>query len=436
MKKTSIFGSALLLIFVLTLGYGCDFLDEDEDEAKVDCTEAFCLGTILSDNEDFNRHLIEAVELAKEDINKAGGNTEIIDGNSFAPGDPEPGEPGSAGVTQSARMLQEMGVHGLVGPAYSSESLDVFGFVNEEGIATISPSATSPAITDENKKAVDMEKKLFFLRMAPSDRFQAPIMAQQAHGNVVIVHRDDAWGNALAELAEKEINESQGKAVLGEPVKYPEEFPGAQSVVSMVEAIPGIENANSIIVLAFSEGEDLIRGLLDSDVIPDGIRYCVGDGFALREIFPLTAKQGSAVSEFRSVTASSAPGDRLTEFKERFSEDAATVSDFAAHAYDAAVVLRLAALSAESNDPSDYVSEITKVTEGGYTCSSYATCAAALTDDNSTNDDINYEGVSGPVDLDSYGDVTKAFYAVYTYDAEGEETAKKIFDLDGNEQQQ
>ena len=89
-------GSVLLLLFMGIFSSGC--IDR-EDEAKVDCAEIFCIGTLLPEGEVFNGPLIEAVNLAKGDINKAGGNIEIISGNSFPAG----AEAGEA-IASAARL--------------------------------------------------------------------------------------------------------------------------------------------------------------------------------------------------------------------------------------------------------------------------------------------------------------------------------------------
>ena len=156
MERLSILGSVLLLVFIGILSSGC--LDDD-DEAKVDCAEVFCIGTLLAEGEGFNQPLIDAVDLAKDDINKAGGNTEIVSGNSF--------QAGAGEAAASAMELLEMGVHGIVGPSYSSDSLNVFPFLVENEIVAISPSATSPRLSEENKKVVDSGNQHFFLQSIP-----------------------------------------------------------------------------------------------------------------------------------------------------------------------------------------------------------------------------------------------------------------------------
>ena len=400
MKRLSVLGSVLLLVFVGIFSSGC--LEDGEDEAKVDCAETFCIGTLLPEGTVFNGPLIEAVDLAKSDINNAGGNIEIISGNSFEAGQ-EVGE-----AIASATRLIDMGVRGIVAPSYSSDSLEVLPFLSYNQMVSISPSATSTFITVENEKRVESEDQIFFFRVSPSDFYQASILAKQSQGNTVIVNRDDAWGGPLSKSVEEEIM-SDGRRV--EVVSYSSTDPVISEVVSEVEAVVRrIPDVESIVVLAFDkEGGTLIKGLLDSSVIPEETGYYVGDGLVFKDtLFPLV---GSKIKGFKQVIPTPLPGERLDEFKERFN-----FGDFAAHAYDAVVILSLAALSAGSNDPSDYVSKIQEVTTGkGTKCHNYAACAEALTDD----DDIDYEGLSGSIDLDKNGDITAGFYAVDTYDAQG-----------------
>lgn len=408
-KKLIILCSVLLLVSMGIFSSGC--FDDEGDGAEVDCSETFCIGTLLAENEDFNNPLIEAVELAKNDINQAGGNIEIIDGNSF--------QAGASEVTASAMRLLEMGVRGIVGPSYSSDSVDVFPFLVENEMVAVSPSATSPTLTTMNKELVDDGNQNFFFRVSPSDLFQGPILAKQAQGNTVIVNRDDAWGKALAAIVEKEIM-SDGREV--EVVSYDSLNFLAPDVVQKVEAaVQQVPDVKSIVLLVFSEGGKIIRGLLNSSVVPERTRYYVGDGLVFStNLFPHVDEENGEIKGFKQVTPTPPAGKRLEEFKERFN-----FSDYTAHAYDTVVILSLAALSAGSNDPSDYVSKIQDVTRDGAKCHSYATCAAALTDETTINDDIDYEGLSGPIDLNEIGDITDGLYAVDEYDSQG--IAKRMY---------
>ena len=122
------------------------------------------------------------------------------------------------------------------------------------------------------------------------------------------------------------------------------------------------------------------------------------------------------------------PPERKDEFEKRFDPEEFPSLQFTVHTYDAVIAVALAALSAGSEDPSEYVSEMAEVTAGGNRCLTYAECAAALTDETAANDDINYEGVSGPIEFDENGDIASGCYSVYTYDAEGGRT-RQVFSI-------
>lgn len=429
MKRLSILGSVLLLVFIGIFSSGC--IDRD-GEAKVDCAEVFCIGTLLPEGETFNLSLIKAVDLAKEDINKAGGNIEIIGGNSF--------NAAAGETTASAMRLLEMGVHGMVGPSYSADSREVHPFLVENKMVGISPSATSPILTNLNKEIVDRGNQIFFFRTPPSDSFNAPILAKQTQGNTVIVNRDDAWGGPLAELVKEEIMSDgrQVKVVSYDHTLFRKGLDAATvsrhaaDVVSRVgAAVQEVPDVESIVLLVFEEGGEIIRGLLDSlDIPADG--YYAGDGLPVEVLFDHVEEKNGEIEGLKRVTSTPVPGEKLEEFEERFDAD---IDDFhfTARIYDAVVILSLAALSAGSNDPSVYVSKVQEVTREGTQCHSYATCAAALTDETATNDDIDYEGVSGPIELDENGDITAGFYIVVeTYDARGERE-ETFFDSQGEE---
>ena len=422
MKRLSVLGSVLLLVFVGILSSGC--LEDEEDEAEVDCAETFCIGTLLPEGEAFNKPLIKAVDFAKSDINKAGGNIEIISGNSFKAGQ----EVGEA-IASAARLI-DMGVRGMVAPSYSADSQEVHPFLNYNQIVGISPSATSPILTNLNKKIVDSGNPHFFFRVTSSDSLNAPILAKQTQGNTVIVNRDDAWGEPLAALVRDEIMSDDRQV---EVVSYDDNASdySADSVVSDVEeAVQQIPDVESIVLLVFDEGGEIIKGLLASSMIPKGTGYYVGDGLVFEEeLFPHVDQENGDIEGFKRITSTSLPSESLGEFKERFDPDD-NFNDFTAQAYDAVVILSLAALSAGSNDPSDYVSEIQEVTREGTKCHNYAACAEALTDD----DNIDYEGISGPIDLDGNGDITAGFnIVVETYNAKGEIEEKTYFDSQGEE---
>ena len=416
-----VFSSVPLVLAVLFLSPGCG------DGTDASCEDAFCIGTLFRTG-DSPSSIIKATELARDDINEGGGNVKLIAGDGATP-------------LASAEELMEMGAKAIIGPGTSENSVKIFDFLVESGLVAVSPSATSVTLTEKNREISRAGGTPFFFRTVPTDSFQAKILATEVRNGdeVLIVHRNDNYGVKLAELINEELlsqNRPAAKVVKYE--RYYSDDPGfeekTRAVLDGIEAVSGIDEIDSIIlILSRDEGGKIIKDMLDSPVVPSAAKYLVSDSFAVADLHERVDQNNpAAVEGFKSTTPCSLPHppERKNEFEKRFDREVFPSLQFAVHAYDAVVAVALAALSAESSDPYEYVSEMANVTGGGTRCLSYAECAAALTDETTANDDINYEGVSGPIEFDQNGDIGAGCYSVYTYDATGGRT-RRIFDVPG-----
>ena len=71
----------------------------------------------------------------------------------------------------------------------------------------------------------------------------------------------------------------------------------------------------------------------------------------------------------------------------------------------------LAAISAKSDDPTTLAPWIIKDSEGGTACTTFEECAALA----KKGEDIDYNGVSGPIEMGKTGSPTKATIGIYKY---------------------
>ncbi len=76
----------------------------------------------------------------------------------------------------------------------------------------------------------------------------------------------------------------------------------------------------------------------------------------------------------------------------------------AAQAYDCAVMLSLATATVDAGDADSLAQAMIDVTGDGVTCTTYADCLDKL----NAGENINYDGVSGQIQLDENGDPTFA----------------------------
>lgn len=406
--------TASFVFTFLLLSPGCG--DGTDEQADTGCEDALCIGTLFRTS-DSPSSVIKAAELARDDINEAGGNIKLIAGDGATP-------------LASTMELLEMGARAIIGPGTSQSSVEIFDFLVGNGLVAVSPSATSVTLTEKNREISQAGRTPFFFRTVPTDSFQAKILAAEVRNRdeVLIVHRNDNYGVKLTELINKEFlsrNRPAAKVVRYE--RYYSDDPGfeekTRAVLDDIEAISGIGKIGSIIlILSTDEGGKIIKGMLESTVVSSAARYYLSDSFAVENLHERVDQDNpAAVKGFKSTTPCALPDppERKGEFEKRFDREMFPSLQFAAHAYDAVVAIALAALSAGSDVPSEYVSEMAEVTGGGNRCLSYAECAAALTDETAANDNIDYEGVSGPIEFDQNGDIGAGCYFVYTYDAVG-----------------
>ena len=87
--------------------------------------------------------------------------------------------------------------------------------------------------------------------------------------------------------------------------------------------------------------------------------------------------------------------------------------NYGAESYDAAVVISLAAEAAGS-DGIDMAKQINGITRGGKKCTSFADCDALI---KGGTKDIDYDGLSGPLEFSGNGEPTVASYGVEEYGA-------------------
>jgi len=92
------------------------------------------------------------------------------------------------------------------------------------------------------------------------------------------------------------------------------------------------------------------------------------------------------------------------------------VGDFryAAEAYDATILAALAAVLAHDDGGASIARELKAASVDGIKCTSYGECLDVL----ATQPDIDYDGVSGSVNLDDAGDPVRGSYVVVVYGGE------------------
>ena len=108
------------------------------------------------------------------------------------------------------------------------------------------------------------------------------------------------------------------------------------------------------------------------------------------------------------------PGAELgDEFRERLLGVNSKLKDFTygPESYDATIVTALAAIAADNDSGKAIAQEMANVSGGGEKCTEFKQCADLLAD----GTDIDYDGVSGPIDLNSTGSPSAATIGIFQY---------------------
>ena len=111
------------------------------------------------------------------------------------------------------------------------------------------------------------------------------------------------------------------------------------------------------------------------------------------------------------------PGAELgDDFKNRLLDTNPKLKDFTygPESYDATIIAALAALQAKNDSGKAIGSQLQAVTREGTECKSFKDCADLI----AKGEDVDYNGVSGPIDLNSTGSPSAATIGIFKYDAD------------------
>jgi ABC-type branched-subunit amino acid transport system substrate-binding protein len=344
---------------------------------------------------EFGTLMDQGVMLAADQVNEAGG---VLDGRQI---EVVSGDAGTTDVTavDAARKLVDVdSVSAIVGPLRSSHTQAVARAVTIDGeVPLMSPSATSPTITvlDDNN---------FVFRTAPSDSFQGVVLANLAYGlgyrSAGALYINDAYGQGLADQFEASFSALGGQAVT---VPHEPEQPSYASEVAQATA----NDPDVLVAISFpvSAGvyirEAIESGAADTFLFVDGSKS--NDLIDAVGAEHLEGMYGTAPEALENADRAQFDGDYMAAYNNDLS------LPFIRESYDAAVIFALAAEAAGSSDPIDIRDSIRAVSappgeEVSPGVDEINRALELLRD----GKQINYQGASGPVDVDENGDVTGA----------------------------
>lgn len=307
-----------------------------------------------------------------------------------------------------ARELAAAGVVAIVGADTSRVTVPVAEQVTiPQGLALISPAATSPVITT----LVDNDT---VWRTVPSDALQGALLADeivsQGLDQIAVIHLDDFYGNGLAGALTSRL-QTHGATILAN-VAYPvDKQVGFQTEVT---ALLANGTPEAVVIIGFAlDSASIIQAL--QQALPSGLPrlFGVDGGFDSGLLFnagpAAIGMQGTAPTPPRA-----SPDYQLFQFK--FLHAVGELPEqYAEAGYDAVYLLALALTQGGSNTSAAVVANLRAVSRADTATpvtvrpGDYRAALTAI----ARGDDIDYQGVSGPLDLDAAGEPESGTYLLW-----------------------
>ncbi len=390
--KVAAFGAGLLLLASCS---SSPAETEETTSAPVEGDGVFSIGTILpaTGNLAFlGPPEVAAVNLAAQEIEAAGEafpfTVEINERDS--------GDTTTDIATQSAGELVDIGADVVIGAASSGVSFTFVDQLVDAGIVQISPANTSPDFST-------YEDDGYYWRTAPSDVLQGRVLGNLMVGDgaasVGFIYVNDPYGIGLEENATEAIEAAGGEVVASVPYN-----PGDTVFTSQVSELLAAQ-PDAIAVIAFEETASIIPELINTQGYDSSKVYFVDGNLSNSYEFQpgtLTGAKGTLPGN---------PAD--TTFQTRLKEVDPALEDFsyAPESYDAVIVAALAAAQAGDDSGQSIRDNMMSVSTEGTKCTTLADCLALIAED----EDIDYDGISGPIEFDENGDPTEAYIGIYQY---------------------
>ena len=339
------------------------------------------------------------VKLAVKEINAAGG----VLGKPVGYVEGDSGDTQQDVANPTADRLLAAGVDVVVGAASSGVTKTVLDKITSAGVIMYSPANTSPDFT------TIADKGLYF-RTAPSDVLQGRVLGETilADGkqNVAILALQDPYGQGLAANVGLSICKGGGTVPV-DTVFYDPAAPTFDAQVGQVAAA----NPDAVVLIGFEESAKVIQAMVKQNIGPQTVPLYLVDG-NLGNALGADLPKGLLEGTKGSLPGAEAAGEFRTKLKTV--NPALTDFSYAGESYDAVVTTALGALVAKTDAPDAIAKVLPDVTRGGTKCTSFVECQKLV----KAGTDIDYDGVSGPIEFSDVGDPTQATIGIYSYGAD------------------
>lgn len=281
----------------------------------------------------------------------------------------------SRAVEGFQQLVEQNGVHAVIGGVTSAEALAMIDVAEEQERVLLSPSASSPDLTEKATR--------YFYRIYPSDFREGTQLASWTALNidlesVVVLSVNTPFARGISRVFETEFERYDGEVI--EELVYPE---GETDLGSYVDRVMELEPEAVYIADFAPTVKDFIVALRDAGY--EG-RILTTSAFAAPDVIEEAGEVAEGVVLAQTVFDPDSEEPKVQAFVEAYREKyGETPGLFAAHGYDAMKIMAQASL-VEIGIPSEFWKGLRNLGD--------------------------YQGVTGTITFDQKGDVGK-FPRVY-----------------------
>lgn len=341
---------------------------------------------------------VAAVSVAVAEINAAGG----VNGKQV---ELLPRDSGDASTTTAEASLADLVTNKadvVIGPTSSVLADRLIPALVAAKLPMISPAATFPDLTTADDDGL-------FFRTIPAYGDQgtalAKVISAKGGQKVALVYTDDDLGAAI--LPTLTAGLKKGKSTL-----FAEPVPAATTDFAPIVAAVVAAKPDVVVLATAYSSLDLTKAL---------ITQLVGAGFGGAKLWLTTQNAGDysqalpsgSIIGVNGIIEGAQAADAFTARLKAVTPALGTFR-YAPEAYDATIMAALAATIAKDDSGAAIAGALQDVSRGGIKCTSFAECLQVI----AAGDNIDYDGISGPLDFTAAGDPSPAYYGLYTFNAE------------------
>jgi branched-chain amino acid transport system substrate-binding protein len=343
---------------------------------------------------------LAAVNVAIKEINAAGG----VLGKPVITIRGDSGDDKTNTANQTVDRELGQGVQVIIGAAASGITKRVINKITSAGVVEFSPANTSDELT------CWPDRGLYF-RTAPPDSLQAKALAALMTGDgahrISILARNDSYGSGLASDTVRSLRAAGMPRNRIQKIIYD---PNATSYNNEIDDIRQF-NPDAIAVIGFNESKKILIRMSGMDIGP-GRKLVYGTDGNMGNALGVGLPPGLLNGMKGTRPATALPAAFLQQLKV---EDPKLVdTNYAGEAYDAVVIVALAAERAKSTKGVDIASEINEITKNGEQCTTFRQCRDII--DRGGNP--AYIGVTGPLSFTTAGERAAGSYAILRFTAQ------------------